>query len=376
VSCKQWDVFYNIIWTYFERKQDIFQKKELLLKPLAESLPELTLIYEETNLDNKKEYDYPLKHVFKITDEYYEFSDITAKKIKKNKNLTQEGLILGKKKNGVIPDIYFDSHIKTVSGKQFQITAKKYANAKGYYISDLSTTNFTALKVEAKPYALSNNMIFDINGHIFEVLKVTPEPTNDNHKGYFLVQTSGMEKSGESLIETAIKLTNNRRKSVLPPKTEEIKKNDGSDDDDDKTLKRKPKVNYALNKQATPSIVIQCHEGTLAGAQPIELKAKSNKAVYVAGIGSEKDNEFLINDPEGILPYNGQIVFVPEWNCWVIAEKWAGSKQIDFSAGTLIYLKTAEDYKKGQAAGFACKLRNEMKIFFNCHVLSVNLKEA
>lgn len=376
VSCQQWDKFFTEIWTYFERKQEIFTKKELILRPVAETLPQLTLIYEETNFDDLKEYDYPIGHVFKITDESYEFVDIAQNKIKNNKNLTKEGLMVGKKKNGVNPDIYFDTHIKTVSGKQFQITAKKYLNVKGYYISDLSTTNFTALKVESHPHALNTGMVFDLNGHVFEVLKVIPEPLDGVKKDYFFIPTSGMENSGEGLIEAMIKQSKKTRASLLIKEKEEAKTE--GDPEEDRTFKRVPKTRYNANKQATPTIVVQClqtPEGPVEGQKPIELTAKSSKGLYLAEVGSNKDCALFINDKDGILPYNCQIVYEPEFKCWVMAEKWPGSKQVDPSAGSLIYLKTAEDFKKGQAGGFACRLRNGMKIFFNCHVFSVNLKE-
>ena len=377
VNFQEWDKFYNEIWSYYERKEEVFSKKSLFIQSDDNiKLQDLILIYEETHPDIKKEYDYPLKHIFKINDESYEFMDISHKIIKNKKDLTKEGLIIGKKKVNINPDIYFDTHLKTISGKQFQITAKKYLNVKGFYINDLSTTNVTSFKVEDKPYAINNNMLIDLNGHIFEVIKVVPEPTDENNKGYYFVPTSGMENSGESLIEETIKLVRKKRNTAAVNDLKEETKNEENDENcekTEKTLKRRPKVNYAVNKQIKPSITLKCIEG-LFKDKKYEIKTEGDK-LFIAGVGSAKDNAICLEDEEGILDYNCQIVYSPEYGCWVIAEKWPKYKQTQYSAGTLIYLRTADDYKKDQAASFACKLRNGMKIFFNCHILSVNYKE-
>lgn len=371
VNYKQWDVFYNNIWSFFERKQELIQKKNLIIQSDEKiQLPELILTYLETHPDSKKQYDYPINHVFRITSEYYTFVDISNQKVKVDKNLTQNALVVGKKKPGVEPDIYFDGHLKTISGKQFQISAKKYLNVNGYFITDLSSTNCTCLKVESKPYAINNHMIIDLNGHIFEVLKVTPEPNDEDNKNYYFVPTAGMENLGDSLIEETIKKCKNIRNSNK--KTHELE--ESKNEEKETTLKRKPRALYGANKQQQPTLIIVGLEGMLKD-QKFELKTTSNKDFFIAGIGSAKDNVIVIDEPETIMDYNCQIVFSPEFNCWLIAEKWPKSKQTEFSLGTLIYLKTAEDFKKEQAASFSCKIRDGMKIFFNCHVLLASIKE-
>lgn len=373
VNFTQWDLFYSDIWSFFERKQELIQNQEFIIhSDNSIQLSDLVLIYEETNQSSPKEYDYPIKHRFHITDKDYEFVDISNNKVKNQKNLQMEGLVFGKKKPGWNPDIYFDSHLKTISGKQFQIIAKKYLNVQGYFISDLSTTNCTSFKVEKTPYALNNQMVLDLNGHLFEVLKVIPEPSDENNKGYYFVPTAGMQNLGDSLIEETIRKARKKRNSGLI-KFEEDKNEEPIREVEETTLKRKPRA-HSPTKTMQPTLILQCIEGVLKDKK-FEMKINSNKESYVAGVGFAKDNTIVIDDEEGILDYNCQIVFVPEFNCWVIAEKWPKSKQTDYSAGTLVYLKTAQDYKNEQARSIACKLRNGMKIFFNCHVLSVNCKD-
>lgn len=432
LNFSEWDYFYDKIWSNFNCKAKFLLlcdddpkkpsnspfEESKGVKPLSKpiiQLPKLTLTYIETNTDSdewetrKKPFDFPIGNKFLITDKGFEYMDHNGNEIKKEKNLRKEPLIFGKdptseKKKDLsqeplisdkpssqelqIADILFHRKISTISKKQFHITIKTQVNDNGYFLSDLSFTNPTSLRVKDKPFALNSGMLIDLNTYMFEIMEVFPLAEDDeNRKEYIFLKTTGVDENDG---------VKNTLRMIKKDKYVE------EDSDEERTLtkvryKKKFSQNeipylklrlinhflpeyYENNKKNDRFINYEDVPKILSVAQGIEqqhetltLKGKKIGKLAVFSIGSSSDNDIRINDPENFDPHYCQLYYDEKLQGWFIWEKHPSSKQKKDSLGTLVLLKNLMQFKERKIGSIGCKLRDGMEIFFNSHVLKVNI---
>ena len=410
VSYAEWDEFYEKIWSHFDSKADFLQKfgdensKSPAQKGKNELLPPMTLIYLETNKEDKKwetkkkPHDFPLNHEFIIGPMGFNYQNIDLSLVEKDKDLVKMPLLLGRDnpKNTTFPDIAFSSHISTISRKQFHITAKNVLNEKGYYITDLSLVNPTAFRVRDKPYALNVGMLMDLNTYIFEVTEVFPLAIQDeNQKDYIFMPTEG-RVSADGIRDTLRQLKGKNY--------QEDEKDEDSDEDSDEGTRPRKKKAHQTNKECRPYLKIRIMNGFLPAKFDDEVKndkflsykdiderivcrkeiEKQHETITLYGIHPDKftlysvggttDNDIMICDND-FEEYFCQFYYDNKKKGWFVCEKHPASHQKEFSSGTLIYLKHFQQYKENKIGSIGYKLRDGMEIFCNWHVFGVNLQE-
>ena len=313
--------------------------------------------------------------------------------IEANLDLVKTSLLVGKDskdsglKSFIPPNIAFNNHISTVSRKQFHLSAKNKID-RGYYITDLSLTNPTCFRVRSKPYALTAGMLIDLNTYLFEIQEVYPNVEFDEKSDFYVVSTEHGERPCLGIEETIQKLKISKIK---------VQKDD---EEGENTRKREKKK---TTQRATPILKVRIMNPFMPQVDSIgeensryfsieELNKKistSGKIVRekevifltsdrmekgaVYSIGSHQNNQIVINDAD-CDAYFCQFYYNHMRRGWFVVEKHEESNQTDYSSsGTLICLKNFQQYKEEKIGSIGHKLEDGMEIFFNSHVLGVQL---
>ena len=451
INYSEWDRFYDKIWSRFdhklefiqmsetiqkEPKQKLFQKLQLIYKetntedidykqinfpightqkePKQQLFPLLKLIYKETNTEEDKNYmqiNFPIDHTFSITQNSFEYYDLDNNLIQKKKDLEKFPLVFGKfssnslKENKPLTDIIFHKNNSTISRQQFQITAKNLFNDKGYYITNLSTSNPTSFRLRTKPFALNVGMLIDLNSIMFEVTHVFPIAIPDeNRQDYIYLPIEGRDceneitnaitethKEDKGLAETIRIIQGkkkNKNKKVLTEEdkglAETIRKFQGKKNKnkiENPYLKIRV-VNEFLDEEedADKFMTFEEIEKKFKVSKGIEkehekfiIKIENNEKFKMVSIGSADDNDIVINDKKNFDEYYCQMYYDEKMKGWFIVEKHERSKQKEHSIGSWILLKNFMQLKEKNIGSIGYKLRDDMEIFFNYHVFKVKL---
>jgi len=86
VNYTEWDDFYGLIWSRFEKKAKLLMSKEEKKVNSLNQLPPMRLIYLETNeaeYEKYKSFDFPKEHQFIISQTGFNYNDIHNKNIEK-----------------------------------------------------------------------------------------------------------------------------------------------------------------------------------------------------------------------------------------------------------------------------------------------------
>lgn len=361
IRCEEWDNFYETVWTKDKERDALLNSPPVLTKKISTVLPPLVLRVSKFNQDDPKQFRYPLKHEFVISEEKTEFVDLTNKQVSIFKNWDNEALIIGREKPGIYrPDIYF--HYKAtsiISQKQFQVNLKKTLNEVGFYINNLSTGCITGLVVEKIPYAVQPGMIFDLSDALIHVKDVEPlsKELDENDTEYFHVNVLPREPADDEKPTLKVSRRDKKKKEE-----EEEKKN-----------QKKPRG----RAQVPPSITFEILEGNHENKGELKFEGKKGEEKVVK-IGSGVDNDLIINDIE-----KNHIVFRYDKTVknWLVErdETCTNELEADGCLKTYLYLINAEDYstkegEKVKAGKVAAKLRDNMKIGFNYNELEVVMK--
>ena len=422
VNFQEWDDFYNKIWCRFDHKAKFLlmcekkEEEEELPLPQAKvekkkSLSPLTLVYLETNEEDDdwetdaKPFDFPINQKFVIGLKSYKYKDLDNSLIEREKDILQNSLLLGRcsdpkiKNPPTIPDIAFSHKITTLSRKQFQITAKNLLNERGYFITDLSLVNPSGFRVRDMPYALNEGMVLDLNTYLFEVSEVFPvAPADESQKDYIFMPTDGRVSLDG--------LRNTLRKLKLKDYEEEDENSKIYEDATENTSPKKKKkgLSAVQGKNVQPYVKLRNMntflprkdsegmdnekflslkqvENRIITAKNIErsgenitLSSANSDKTEIFSVGSYEDNKIIIKD-KSIDGYYCQLYYDYKKQGWFVVEKHPLSKQEKYSAGTLIYLKSFEQYKSNKIGSIGYKLRNGMEIWCNSHVFGVELQE-
>ena len=384
VNFRDLDYFYEKIWSRFDGKSEFLEICEKSCE-----LPPLTLIYKETNKETNnwatkvRPYDFPRDHEFVITQNYYKYQKIDFSMIKTEKDLVKNPLLVGRDKDfsartNESPDIAFDPHIKTMSKKQFQITAKNKLYKMGYYITDLSQMNPTKFLVRNKPYALSVGMLIELNNtYLFEIQEVYPmikfEETENDFITTFIDSGDknefGVDETFNNLKISKIQIEDEEEKNygpslklrimnpLLPPMDADGAKNT-----------KYINVEQINKKIKTKETVIRENENFC-----LTSEGMGKNTVY--SIGGNIDNQIIIKD-EDCEDFICQFYFDHKKKGWFVVENHhiQSSQKEHSSAGIFIYLKSFKEYKQQKCGSIGYRLRDGMDIFFNLHVFNVKIQ--
>ena len=304
----------------------------------------LVLKFCQINKEDPEKFNYLPGHEFVISNKQTSFSDFDGKGVVLKNDLEKEPLSFGRIKPGTpFPQVYFHPKIESIREKQFEISIQKTLKSNNYILSNLTTANPTSFRIEKTPFLVDKGMIFDLAGTLIEVEEIEPclkEEDAENSLFFFVDVKPKSNLRPDELATLALK----NKKSNLPKK----------------------------GKILPPEINLKIIQGKDAGKESYSFMPKTQKDDLLVNIGSQKDNEIVI---EKIEPVH---LIIKYESC---AQRWVAFSEVEAKGemnAAYLYLISANEYKiqafeKGTKVSVV--LRDQMKIGFGGNELEVNIKK-